>query len=45
MQDNQLLFHGAEQRRKLMRKIEFWLRAATDLPEMSEESFISGPTG
>jgi len=45
IQDNRLLFHGAEQRRKLMWKIEFWLRAATDFPEMSEESFLSGSTG
>jgi hypothetical protein len=36
IQDNRLLFHGAEQRRKLMWKIEFWLRAATDFSEMSE---------
>jgi hypothetical protein len=45
IQDNRLLFHGAEQRGKLMWKIEFWLRAATDFPEMSEDSFLSEPTG
>ena len=29
VQDNRLLFQGAEHRRKLMWKIEFWLRAVT----------------